>query len=250
MRQKRAKAYRKQMLVYNHTFKFREPYQVLVDNQIVLDCHSSNFDLVKGLQRTLQAEVKVMITQCCMQALYESDNQGAIELAKTFERRRCNHPPKEPKPPIECLESVVNINGQNKHRYVVASQDIETRRALRRTPGVPLVHIVRSVMVMEPLSDASAKISTITEEEKLHKGLNDPRNAGIHTDAPQVKVKKRTKQPNPLSVKKKKTEPKTEPKTEQKTEQKTDAPAQKSKKRRRRHKTNSTALQEQGVSSS
>lgn len=236
MRQKRAKAYRKQMLVYNHTFKFREPYQVLVDNQIVLDCHGSNFDLVKGLQRTLQAEVKVMITQCCMQALYETNNQGAIELAKTFERRRCNHPPKEPKAPIECLESVVCVNGHNKHRYVVASQDIDTRRILRRTPGVPLVHTVRSVMVMEPLSDASAKASSAAEAEKLHKGLNDPRNAGIKTENPQTSTKKRTKQPNPLSVKKRKTESKAEPKVAQDTE----PVASNTKKRRRKHKSSTT----------
>lgn len=213
MRQKRAKSYRKQMLVYNHTFKFREPYQVLVDSQLVIDCHGSNYDLVKGLKRTLQAEVKVMITQCCMQALYGTNDQDAIEMAKGFERRRCNHPPKEPKTPIECIESVVNIKGQNKHRYVVASQDIDIRRSLRRTPGVPLIHMTRSVMVMEPLSDASAKISRNVEKEKLYKGLNDPNLAGIKPvdkDSPSAsQTKKRTrgpKQPNPLSMKKKKTQ--------------------------------------------
>lgn len=58
MRQKRAKAYRKQMLVYNHTFKFREPYQVIVDDTIVELCEKSSFDLSKGLARTIQAEVK------------------------------------------------------------------------------------------------------------------------------------------------------------------------------------------------
>lgn len=91
MRQKRAKSYRKQLLVYSHTFKFREPYQVLVDNQLVLECNNSNFNLPSGLKRTLQADVKVMITQCCIQALYETRNDGAINLAKQFERRRCNH---------------------------------------------------------------------------------------------------------------------------------------------------------------
>lgn len=225
------------MLVYNHTFKFREPYQVLVDSQIVLDCHGSNFDLAKGLQRTLQAEVKVMITQCCMQALYESQNQGAIELAKGFERRRCNHPPKEPKPPIECLESVVSIKGHNKHRYVVASQDVEIRRALRRTPGVPLVHTVRSVMVMEPLSEASAKISEATEAEKLHRGLNDPRNAGINTETTRAPTKKKIKQPNPLSVKRKK------PDTDQETPQDPKEPVSQGKKRRRKHKSGATDAQ-------
>ncbi|CCD26794.1 rRNA-binding ribosome biosynthesis protein UTP23 NDAI_0I02250 [Naumovozyma dairenensis CBS 421] len=218
MRQKRAKSYRKQLLVYNHTFKFRAPYQVLVDNQIVLDCSNSNYDLAKGLKNTLQSEVKVMITQCCMQALYEENNQDAIELARRFERRRCNHNPKEPKTAIECIESVVNINGQNKHRYVVASQDLATRRKLRQVPGVPLIHISRAVMIMEPLSDVSAQVSRRKENEKLYKGLNDPKFTGVKSavDKETVKEKESTDQqkkkrkigpkgPNPLSMKKKKT---------------------------------------------
>lgn len=215
MRQKRAKSYRKQLLVYNHTFKFRQPYQVIVDDQIVTETDGSKYDLYKGLERTLQAEVKVMITQCCMQALYASGNQHAIESAKRYERRRCNHPPKDPKTPMECIESIVNINGVNKHRYIVACQDIDIRRKLRRVPGVPLVHLNRSVMVMEPLSDASAKISARMEQEKLYKGLNDPKYAGVvnqegikkEGNGEEKKQKKRKngpKSPNPLSMKKKK----------------------------------------------
>ncbi|CCC69847.1 hypothetical protein NCAS_0D02660 [Naumovozyma castellii] len=241
MRQKRAKSYRKQLLVYNHTFRFREPYQILVDNQIVTDCSTSNYDLEKGLHRTLQAEVKVMITQCCMQALYEANDQNAIELARRFERRRCNHNPKDPKTPIECIESVVNINGQNKHRYVVAAQDVAIRRKLRQVPGVPLVHISRAVMIMEPLSDASAKVSKRKENEKLYKGLNDPKYTGVKTAAEDVKIddkpkpkksKYGPKSPNPLSMKKKKQEPKRN--REDSTEDQESS--ENKKKRRRKHK--------------
>ncbi|CEP63377.1 rRNA-binding ribosome biosynthesis protein UTP23 LALA0_S08e01024g [Lachancea lanzarotensis] len=213
MRQKRAKSYRKQMLVYHHNFKFREPYQVLVDDKIVCDTHKASFDLVKGLQRTLQAEVKPMITQCCIQAIYDTKDQDAIDLAKTFERRRCNHPPKEAKPPLECLESVVSVNGVNKHRYVVASQDLEIRNTLRKVPGVPMVFMNRSVMVMEPLSRSSEKLSRYQEKQKLFKGLNDPSLAGKpapekvseeNAPAPGSKKRKGPKGPNPLSMKKKK----------------------------------------------
>lgn len=213
MRQKRAKSYRKQLLVYHHTFKFREPYQVIVDDQIVTASNDSSFDLAKGLERTLQAEVKVMITQCCMQALYEIGNQDAISMAKEFERRRCNHNPKDPKTPMECIESIVDINGTNKHRYVVASQDVQIRRKLRRVPGVPLVHISRAVMVMEPLSDASARVSKRMEISKLYEGLNNVKttkkpSVSKTNDTEEKKPKQRgpkgPKGPNPLSVKKRK----------------------------------------------
>lgn len=222
MRQKRAKSYRKQLLVYSHTFKFREPYQTLVDDEIVQTAYDSKFNLWKGLQNTLQADVKILITQCCMQKLYATENQHLIDMAKQYERRRCNHPPKDPKEPIDCIQDVINVNGTNKHRYVLASQNIELRRKLRRIPGVPIIHINRAVMILEPLSDASIKISKKMEQEKLYKGLNDAKYAGIKKDdddnddendedaenKKDTKVKKRKigpKQPNPLSMKKRKT---------------------------------------------
>lgn len=250
MRQKRAKSYKKQLLVYHHVFKFREPYQVLVDNEIVLDCERSSFDLARGLKRTLQAEVKPMITQCCIQALYETKNQQAIEMAKQFERRRCNHPPGDSELPANCIMSVVNVDGCNKHRYVVASQDLALRRRLREVPGVPLVHIARSVMIMEHLSTASANVSQEIEKAKLHRGLNDTRShshieLGKVKDslvsAELVKSKKRSlgpKAPNPLSVKKKKTESKSK-ETEYANAGREEVMAvAKNKKRRRKHKKN------------
>ena len=213
MRQKRAKSYRKQLLVYNYTFKFRQPYQVLVDDLIVTDASNSKFDLEKGLKRTLQADIKVMITQCCMEALYKTGDKSAIALAKRFERRRCNHNIKDPEKPVDCIKSIVDINGENKHRYIVASQNLGLRRYLRRIPGVPLIHISRSVMVMEPLSTASARVGNKMEQDKLFKGLNDPESAGRKTlsgnetedgGATVPKKRKGPKGPNPLSVKKSK----------------------------------------------
>ncbi|SCU80970.1 LADA_0B10506g1_1 [Lachancea dasiensis] len=244
MRQKRAKSYRKQMLVYHHNFKFREPYQVLVDDQIVCDTHKASFDLVKGLQRTLQAEVKPMITQCCIQAIYDTKNQEVIDLAKTFERRRCNHPPKEAKSPLECLTSVVCIDGVNKHRYVVASQDPKIRSTLRKVPGVPMIFMNRSVMVMEPLSRTSEKLSSDQERRKLYKGLNDPLASGTPGAAPQEKQppnkkRKGPKGANPLSVKKRKAPPLSHPTVAQSSspanssQEKSDVP---SSRRKRSHK--------------
>lgn len=46
------------MTYYHINFKFREPYQVLVDEEIVLECIRTKFDLAAGLRRTLQGEVK------------------------------------------------------------------------------------------------------------------------------------------------------------------------------------------------
>ncbi|ANZ76327.1 BA75_03862T0 [Komagataella pastoris] len=243
MRQKRAKSYRKQMGVYLHAFKFREPYQTLLDDQIILQCHRTAFDLEKGLNRTVQSEVKPMITQCCMQALYMSRDEGAIEMAKKFERRRCNHNYKDPKSPSECIEDVVVVDGKNKHRYVVATLNEDLRSALRGIPGVPLIYINRSVMIMEPLSKASKEVQIAVESGKLTGGLNDAKLAGLRQKddgldaegAPKTKKRSGPKGPNPLSVKKKKKEAKPSTEKENSSQAGNTEEAQ-PKKRRRKHK--------------
>ena len=47
------------------------------------------------------------MTQCCIEALYKlgKEQQAATDLAKTFERRKCNH--RTALDPQECLRDVV-----------------------------------------------------------------------------------------------------------------------------------------------
>jgi U3 small nucleolar RNA-associated protein 23 len=182
-----------------------------------------------------------VITQCSIRHLYKlsaaefPDKDLAIDTAKRFERRRCNHHElEEPLPEKECIESVVVHNGENKHRYCVATQIPEVRQALRAVPGVPLIYINRSVMIME----AMAPISTIKRERgemvKFRLGIKDtrpkPANAnkrkrddnddpmdideeegegkaegeGEGEEKKKKKKQRGPKGPNPLSVKKKK----------------------------------------------
>lgn len=112
-----------------------------------------------------------MITQCCIHELYlqGKEQQPAVDLAKTFERRKCNH--REAIPGDECLMSIIGIPSSlntsleyltkgasgtnNKHRYVVATQSHPLRVKLRSIPAAPIVHINRSVMVLEPPSNTT-----------------------------------------------------------------------------------------------
>ncbi|PBL00777.1 Fcf1-domain-containing protein [Armillaria gallica] len=153
MRQKRSKTYRKLMALYSMTFGFRQPYQVLIDSEMCKLAADTNIELVKQIGAVLHGDTKPMITQCCIHELYlqGKSRQNAVDLAKTFERRRCNH--REPIPGDDCLKSVVGDT--NKHRYVIASQSQPLRSKLRSIPAVPLVHINRAVMVLEPPSDTT-----------------------------------------------------------------------------------------------
>ncbi|CAK7270195.1 hypothetical protein SEPCBS119000_003964 [Sporothrix epigloea] len=180
MRAKRSKQYKKLVQQYQLHHGFREPYQVLVDADLVHDAERFTMDLQAGLERTLHGKVKIMITQCCIRHLYSKAKEPginrAIDLAKTFERRRCGHRPDdfaEALPALECLSHVVDEKGrgENKHRYVVASQDQAVRRYMRTVSGVPLIYINRSVMIMEPMSEITAQVGASAERAKFRSEL-------------------------------------------------------------------------------
>ncbi|KAG2129947.1 PIN domain-like protein [Suillus clintonianus] len=199
MRQKRAKTYRKLMQLYCMSFGFRQPYQILVDSEMCQIAVDSKQDLIKQFTTVIQGNVKPMITQCSIQELYLQGKarQPAVDLAKTFERRKCNH--REAIPGVDCLLSVVGDT--NKHRYVVATQSQSLRNALRIIPAVPVIHINRAVMVLEPPSEATLKAKELTDEQSLHSSV--PKLATALQDKLVPKKRKGPKGPNPLSVKKK-----------------------------------------------
>ena len=93
----------------------------------------------------------LVITQCCIQALYDqgSEGQAAVEMAKEFERRKCNH--FKPRPEDECMLQMAGESNQN--RYVIATQSLDLRTLLRKIPGTPIVYIARSVVLLESPSD-------------------------------------------------------------------------------------------------
>ncbi|KAH8835321.1 rRNA-processing protein Fcf1/Utp23 [Flagelloscypha sp. PMI_526] len=106
-----------------------------------------------------------MITQCCIHELYMKGKTGqtVVDLAKTFERRKCNH--REPIPGDECLSSVVGPT--NKHRYVIGTQSTALRTLLRAIPGLPIIHMNRSVVILEPPSDATLQMKQRMDHEAL-----------------------------------------------------------------------------------
>ncbi|KAJ4421683.1 hypothetical protein N0V85_000068 [Neurospora sp. IMI 360204] len=178
---KSRKAYKKLMRSFEQ-LGFRQPYQLLLTSDIVLD--TVKLDVMNLFQKTLNTkDIKPMITQCCIRALYAKNKPGpdrdpnvpaAIERAKTFERRRCGHlMDQDPLTERECMLSVVDPKGkgENKFRYVVASNDEWLRHRLRSVVPTPLMYCRRSVMILEPMSDASQQIRDREERQKFKDGI-------------------------------------------------------------------------------
>lgn len=277
MRGKRSKQYRKLLRQFELAFGFRQPYQVLVDADLAKDAHRFAMDLPQYLSNTLHGEVKILITQCSMRHLYAQNKEPGvakvIDKAKDYERRRCGHHPEqfpEPCSTLECLGSVVGP--KNKHRYVVASQDLEVRAKMRGIPGVPLVYINRSVMILEPMAAATTRVVQKGERAKFRaelkqadtttggkrkrgdgddsEGSDSDDDAEKKDDEPKKKKKKRKgeKGPNPLSVKKSKKKPQQQQESSSKENQaekpkddpSSEQPAKKKRKRRSRKAEGST----------
>ncbi|KAG9314519.1 Fcf1-domain-containing protein, partial [Chiua virens] len=194
MRQRRAKTYRKLMSLYSLSFGFRQPYQVLVDSEMCRLAVTAKINLQNQLETVLQGTVKPMITQCCIYELYLQGKaqQAAVDLAKSFERRKCNH--REAIPGEECIAS---------HRYVIATQSRVLRAKLRMILAVPIVHVNRAVMILEPPSEATLKAKQANEEKAFEPSSAEL--ATIRPDTPDQLPRKRKgpKGPNPLSTKKK-----------------------------------------------
>jgi U3 small nucleolar RNA-associated protein 23 len=173
-----------------------------------------------------------MITTCDMRHLYlaKPKNETLILQAKEYERRRCNHQDlDEPLSTLECLSEVVDpkSSGTNKNRYIVCSDDVQVRKHMRSIAGVPLIYISKSVVLMEPMANATEELREREEKSKFKMGLKGQRKPdqalapkrkrddeeegddksiadGATGDARPSKKKKAygAKQPNPLSMKK------------------------------------------------
>ena len=111
---------------------------------------------------------------------------------------------------------------------MLATQSQELRTKLRAIPAVPIVHVNRTVMILEPPSDATLRAKTLVRTRTPPAATNalvahlsalpQAEEKALHPTAPEAeklpststpvdpprKKKKGPKGPNPLSVKKKK----------------------------------------------
>ncbi|KAL4797448.1 hypothetical protein BDV19DRAFT_45786 [Aspergillus venezuelensis] len=248
MRAKRSKKYRKLMHQYELAFGFREPYQVLVDSNLLRAVYSFKMDLIPALERTLQGQVKPLLTKCSLAAIMANQPTNPrtnntvrpdfLPPPTTLPLRHCSH--NEDSTPIDeeaCLLSLLSPSAdvkKNKEHYILATSDPPApskssnqqdsgagkkrkrddneelkairraqglRRAARSIPGVPIVYVKRSVMILEPMSSPSEGIREGVEQDKFRTGLNTPEARGENKEKKKREVKK-PKAPNPLSVKK------------------------------------------------
>ncbi|KAG0225410.1 hypothetical protein BGW41_004710 [Actinomortierella wolfii] len=221
MKVKRAKANKRAMNLYVQSFNFRKPYQVIVDSEFIQVALDQKIDPAHQIPKVLLDTAK-----------QSDDGFGAFLAAKRLEKRRCPHQTAVDE--HECIAQI--IGDDNKHRYLVGSQSKQLRAKFRQVPGVPLLYIHRSVLILEPPSEATTLKMHELEQAKTHatqqellrlKATTIKGNGHVVVDRKLaekvdkikekkleklekkkqelIKKRKGAKEPNPLSVKKKKT---------------------------------------------
>ncbi|KIW63857.1 hypothetical protein PV04_08829 [Phialophora macrospora] len=266
MRARRSKKYRKIMSSYQMTFSFREPYQVLLDSHFLRTCHSFHMPLQKYLENTLHGKCNLFVTKCTLAKIMDAhqkqkERNRAEGKARTPGRpdflppptevplRHCKHKNDEGEElgivsEARCLLDLLagqprgNEHAKNKQHYILATAEaeereqrargfIDVRERARLIPGVPIVYVKRSVMILEEMSGVSERAIRKVEREKFGEGLtglagrkrkrgeDDEEGEGARDDdllgdelrdgtTTKMRGTRRAKGPNPLSVKKKK----------------------------------------------
>ncbi|XP_071627508.1 rRNA-processing protein UTP23 homolog [Temnothorax longispinosus] len=217
MKTSRTKKARKILGFYVNNYKFRQPFQILIDGTFAFAALQNKFNIQEQLAKYFQSEIKLLTTACIISeteklGVFSSTVNGATQIVKQYAVHRCGHE-KKPISGSKCLQSM--IGKDNSARYIVATQDRELQDKLRIIPGVPVIYLHGKAPTLYSPSETSRKHAEATKkglgmttwEKENVKVLR--KQAGLEEKESKMKKKRKKGGPNPLSCLKKKKKPET-----------------------------------------
>lgn len=110
------------------------------------------------------------------------------------------------------------LEAQRRKRRKAGNPDVDARDRARMIPGVPIIYVKRSVMVLEEPSVATDRAIKGIEKEKFRDGIGgaargvkrgreDDESDNDQDLTQKVRAQKKVRGPNPLSIKKKQSKP-------------------------------------------
>lgn len=252
MRHLRAKQGRKTLAYFRISFAIAPPYSVLVDGNFIHTACSFKIDIMARIKKHIGDKFQLYVPSSVVAELKALGK--AFEPALEFLQTYCEVV-KGPGGPFETPNDEIKalVGKTNSYKYIVATQESDCRDYLRKIPGVPLLHIQRTVLLLESPSSNSRHVSTNAEADKVKKfagaeseileiarkvRLQDRaekrRSDGMASTAPK---KLKAKGPNPLScIKKKNSEAPKKTQTSQ-VEESVDAGPKRNRRRKKGNKT-------------
>ncbi|XP_011495153.1 PREDICTED: rRNA-processing protein UTP23 homolog [Ceratosolen solmsi marchali] len=207
MKIKRLKKVQKNLSFFVNNYKFRKPYQILIDGTFSFAALQNKFNIKEQLAKYFQADVKLLTTQCIIVETEKLGHKvyGAMLIVKQFPIHQCGHE-KNTVTGSKCLRSMVGSN--NESRYVIATQDRLLQEQLKKIPGVPIMYLHGRTPTLEAPSQKSrefaeqirSKVTMTDMQEERIKSLKEQ--FGLKSDITMQPKKKHKKSgPNPLSCK-------------------------------------------------
>ncbi|TVY90434.1 rRNA-processing protein [Lachnellula willkommii] len=130
------------------------PYSVLVDTNFLSHTVQRKLPLLETLMDTFYAKCIPVITSCVMAELEKLGPRYRIALRiardERWERLQCDH---KGTYADDCVVDRVMKN----RIYIVATNDRDLKRRVRKIPGVPIVSVARGKYAVERLPDAPEK---------------------------------------------------------------------------------------------
>ncbi|KAG9630262.1 FCF1 small subunit, partial [Aureobasidium melanogenum] len=141
-------------MFFQHNTALQPPYSVLVDTNFLSHTVHNKLELLPSLMDCLYATCRPIITSCVMAELEKLGQKYRIALKiardERWERLECSH---KGTYADDCI-----VDRVLKHRiHLVATNDRDLKRRLRKIPGVPIINVAKGKYVIERLPDAPEK---------------------------------------------------------------------------------------------
>ncbi|KAK4500450.1 hypothetical protein PRZ48_008639 [Zasmidium cellare] len=141
-------------MFFQHNTALQPPYQILVDTNFLSHTVHHKLPLLPTLMDTLYATCTPIITSCVMAELEKLGPKYRIALQiardERFERLQCDH---KGTYADDCIVDRV----MKQRVYLVATNDRDLKRRVRKIPGVPIISVARGKYAIERLPDAPEK---------------------------------------------------------------------------------------------
>ncbi|KAI4118971.1 MAG: hypothetical protein LQ345_001053 [Seirophora villosa] len=141
-------------LFFQYNTALVPPYSVLVDTNFLSHTVQHKLELQSTMMDCLYAKCVPIITACVMAELEKLGPKYRVALRiardERWERLQCDH---KGVYADDCL-----VDRVQKHKiYIVATNDRDLKRRVRKIPGVPIMSVARGKYTIERLPDAPEK---------------------------------------------------------------------------------------------
>lgn len=189
-------------------------FNVLIDGTFANEALNCKINIAEQLPKFFDVKenkCKLWTTKC---AIHETEilgkpTRGAMLILKQYQVAECKHK-RNFVCSEKCFKNLISESGDTK--YIVATQSESLKDIVRSVPGTPLMIISHNAINLEKPSEKTNNLVNKKLENKLAPKFDEMKTIRelkkkLKDQKPQVKRvhrKKKPKQPNPLSCKKKK----------------------------------------------